>query len=195
MENIRQVMRALLPTRSHTSIPHDIPPTNSTSFVASPSGGERCRRSQSFPVERTRPACCFLRLAGNRSGTSPSHDILLSNSTSFVASPSGGERCRRDVGAPSPSPWSARVSRAVSCVSRETVLAPRPPMTSCSSTRRRLWRVLLGANDADETSALPVKLGRSGWESFRDAPLPVGAQLAYFGADRTGPFHPGAEIG
>ena len=41
-----------------------------------------------------------------------------------------GGRGRRDVGAPSTSPWSAGVPPAVSCVSRETVLACRNPRPS-----------------------------------------------------------------
>ena len=75
--------------------------------------------------------------------------------------------CCGKGGAPWPnSPWSARVSRAVSCVSRETVLEARNTTTPHPPTRLCLLRVLQGADDADETSALPVRIARSGLQSF-----------------------------
>ena len=65
------------------------------------------------PVERTRPACRFLRLAGNRS------------SRACLGRTMPPRRRRSQY-----FPWSARVSRAVSCVSRETVLKARTPRPS-----------------------------------------------------------------
>ena len=84
-------------------------------------------------------------------------------------------------------PWSARVSRAVSCVSRETVLRGRSSRASAhllaqAATRGRFAgeRGCVGADDADETSALPVRIWQ--FEDVRAIEIsqkPVGAQLAY----------------